>query len=92
MSRTKTREKKIEGDGESKDDTKESDCRESRNRSRDSEAPMHIIDRLCHLIRLTLQFLSLEKYRFHATRKISLRHRREPDIEILFKKSTHRVF
>lgn len=69
-----------------KDIAKESDCRESRNRSRNSEAPMHIIDRLCHLIRRTLQFLPSEKYRFRAMRKVYFRHAVSRISKILFKK------
>lgn len=93
MNRTKTGEKnirEIEGgrkrDREPKEDgTKESDCRDSRNRWRDSKASMHIIDRLSHLIRRTLQFLPSEKYRFRAMRKVYFRHASRIS-KILFKK------
>lgn len=50
------RERKVETDG---DDVREGDCRDPiprKNRSRNSEAPMHIIDRPRRLIRRTLQF------------------------------------
>lgn len=51
MDRTRMRKKKEEREGEpSRESTS------PRNRSRDSEAPMHIIGRPCRLIRLTLQF------------------------------------
>lgn len=48
------RERKVEADG---DDAREGESRSPRkNRSRNSEAPMHIIDRPRRLIRRTLQF------------------------------------
>lgn len=60
---------------------REGDCWEStpqKNRTRNSEAPMHIIDRPCRLIRRTLQ----SRHRKNSARRLFWR-RHEPDVENL---------